>query len=148
MTPHLRSTPILSASRRLTLLAFALVTTACAGGSSVTLPTTPAPPNTPTPGWLTIQLDTPRSDDGAVQFLVSGPAIDSARVVGYDGYSSVVPGEADLLVTGSIAGGTVAQIRIPDLARASEYRASVVAAAARSTYALQDLTGYRALLVR
>jgi hypothetical protein len=112
------------------------------------MPTAPTPPTTPTPGWLTVQLDTPRSDDGAVQFLVSGPGIDSARVVGYDGYAAVVTGEADLLVTGPIAGGTVAQIRIPDLARSSEYRASVVAAAARSTYVMQDLTGYRALLVR
>ena len=51
-------------------------------------------------------------------------------------------------LTGSIANGTVAQVRIPDLARSSEYRASIVAAAARATYVLQDLTGYRALLVR
>jgi phage tail tube protein FII len=74
--------------------------------------------------------------------------MDSVKVVGYDGYSAVANGEADLLITGSIANGTVAQVRIPDLARSSEYRASVVAAAARATYVLQDLTGYRALLVR
>ena len=148
MTAPTRSTSATLSPRRLGLLTFAWVTTACAGGSSPTLPSNPTPPAAPTPGWLTVQLDTPRSDDGAVQFVVNGPGIDSARVVGYDGYSAVVTGEADLLVTGPIASGTVAQIRIPDLARTSEYRASVVAAAARSTYVLQDITGYRALLVR
>lgn len=148
MTAPIRWTQLIHTSRRLALLAFAGVTTACAGGSSVTGPVTPPPSNTVTPGWLTVQLDTPRSDDGAVQFLVTGPGVDSARVVGYDGYAAVLNGEANLLITGTIANGNVAQVRIPDLARSSEYRASIVAAAARTTYVLQDLTGYRALLVR
>jgi hypothetical protein len=101
-----------------------------------------------TPGWLTVQLDTPRADDGAVQFLVSGPAIDSVKAVGYDGYAALVNGEANLLVTGALTSGTVAQVHVPDVARSAEYHASIVAAAARATYALQDLSGYRAVLVR
>jgi hypothetical protein len=51
-------------------------------------------------------------------------------------------------VTGAIGSGTVAQVYVPDLARSAEYHATIVAAAARNTYTLQDLTGYRALLVR
>ncbi len=148
MTVQISCTRLLPTVRRLALLAFAAMTTACASGSSPTLPVTPLPPAVPTAGWLTVQLDTPRADDGAVQFLVSGPGVDSIRVVGYDGYAAVINGEANLLVTGSVIGGTVAQVRVPDLARSSEYRASVVAAAARASYNLQDLTGYRALLVR
>lgn len=148
MTPRLRWADLLLTSRRLALLALAGVTTACASGTSVTGPDTPPPSNTVTPGWLTVQLDSPRSDDGALQLLVTGPSVDSVKVVGYDGYAAVINGEANLLITGTIANGTVAQIRVPDLARSSEYRASIVAAAARATYLLQDLTGYRALLVR
>ncbi len=148
MTAQLRWARVLHTSRRLALLALAGVVTGCASGTSVTGPVTPPPSTAVTPGWLTVQLDSPRSDDGALQLLVTGPGLDSVRVVGYDGYAAVVSGEANLLITGSISNGTVAQVRIPDLARSSEYRATIVAAAARATYGLQDLTGYRALLVR
>lgn len=133
-------------SVRLLLFVVVALATACAGGSSVTGPSEPTP--TITPGWLTLQLDTPRSNDGAVQLLVTGPGIDDAKAVGYDGYAAVVNGTANLLVTGAITGGTVAQVHVADVSRANEYQASIVAAAVRSTYALQDLTGYRAVLVR
>jgi hypothetical protein len=147
MTAATRDTRRFSRSITPASVAFALLATACGGGSSVTGPTTP-PPATATPGWLTVQLDTPRSDDGAVQLLVTGPGIDSVKAVGYDGYAEVVSGEANLLVTGSVGAGMVAQVKVPDVARLAEYHASIVAAAARTTYVLQDLTGYRAVLVR
>ena len=113
------------------------------------LPTSPTPVVTPpTAGWLTVQLTTPRSDDGAVQLHVSGPSVDSVDVTGYPGFATVTNGAADLVVTGAIASGTVARIHVADPARASEYRGSVVAAAARGTFAVQDITNYRAALVR
>ena len=148
MTVLSRLAQLPTPSSRLALFTLAMVTTACAGGSSITGPVTPPPSNPVIAGWLTVQLDTPRSDDGAVQLIVTGPGVDSVKVVGYDGYAAVVNSEANLLITGTISNGTVAQVRIPDLARSSEYRASIVAAAARASYVLQDLTGYRALLVR
>lgn len=129
-------------------MAALVLATACAGGSTATGPDSPPPPPVATPGWLTVQFDTPHSDDGAVQLLINGPAVDSVKLIGYDGYASVVNGEVNLLVTGAVTGGIVAQVRVADLAHASEYRASIVAAAARTTYQLQDLSGYRAVLVR
>lgn len=129
------------------LVTFLLV--GCAGGNSVTGATTPPPaPSGPEGGWLTLQLTTPRSDDGAVQFYITGPGIDSVRVQGYDGYASATGTAGYLLVTGSIASGTVGLVHVPDLSRAVEYRATVTGAAARRTYVLQELAGYRGTLVR
>ncbi len=120
-------------------------------GSQTPTGTSSTPPSTnpaaPTSGWLTLQLITPRSDDGAVQFLVSGPGFDSVRVITYNGSAVVSGNNANVVVTGAVSGGTVAQLHVADLSLAGQYQAQVVAAAARTTYALQDLTGYRALLV-
>lgn len=134
-----------SVAARIGALVFAAGVAAC----SSSLPTT-STPVTPPPsdGWLTVQLTTPRSDDGAVQFQVNGPTIDSAVVTGYDGLATVTNGSADFIVTGSITSGTVALIHVRDVARSGEYRGSVVAAAARGTYATQDVTNYRTTLVR
>jgi hypothetical protein len=141
----------LAGNHRATALAFAssLLLLGCAGGNSLTGSTNP-PPSSPVPtgGWLTLQLTTPRSDDGAVQLYISGPGIDSVRVQGYDGYASQSSTAGYLLVTGAITSGTIGQVYVPDLAHTTEYRATVTGAAARSTYALQDLTGYRVALVR
>ena len=109
--------------------------------------TGPTPPAGPTSGWLTLQLITPRGDDGAVQFLVTGPGFDSVRVITYNGSAMVSGNNVNVVVTGAVSGGTVAQVHVADLSLAGQYQAQVVAAAARSTYALQDLTGYRALLI-
>ncbi len=114
------------------------------GTSNTPAPTTPA---APTAGWLTLQLVTPRGDDGAVQFLVTGPGFDSVRVISYNGSTLISGDNANIIVTGAVSGGTVAQVHVADLSLAGDYQAQVVAAAARSSYALQDLTGYRALLI-
>ncbi|HEY3933833.1 MAG TPA: hypothetical protein VGL65_04380 [Gemmatimonadales bacterium] len=106
------------------------------------------PPPTATGGWLTLQLVTPNFNDGAAQFSVRGPAIDSVKPVGYDGFATIESGTANLVVTGLIGNGNVAQVHVPDLTLASEYQASIDAAAARQTYVLQSLDGYRAVLVR
>ena len=124
------------------LVLFALA--AC--NSSSILPTTPPP--APTGGWLTLQLATPRTDDGAVQFSVSGPAIDSVKIVSYDGFATIDNGNANLIVTGQVGNGDVARIFVPDLSHTSQYQATVAAAAVRGTYVLQALDGYRAVLVR
>jgi len=118
----------------------------CACSSQVT--TAPSTPATPTGGWLTVQLTTPRTDDGAVQLSIVGPAIDSVKIMSYDGFESHSATVADLVATGTISSGDVARVHIPDLSRTTEYHASVSAAAARDSYALQVLDGYRAVLVR
>lgn len=119
---------------------------ACSSAATTTGPT-PVPPAA-TGGWLTVQLTTPRTDDGAVQLSVSGPKIDSVKLVTYDGFETNSGTQVDLVATGNIANGDLARIYVPDLARTTEYQVSVTAAAARDTYVLQALDGYRATLVR
>ena len=126
--------------------AFVLVLAAC--GSSASSTTAPPPPPVQTDGWLTLQLTSPTGNDGAVQFAVTGPGIDSVKIVGYDGFATTDNGVANLLVTGEIGNGDIARIHVPDVSLTLQYHATVAAAAARGTYNLQLLDGYRATLIR
>jgi hypothetical protein len=136
----------IASNHRPALAAVSLLLAAC--GAQSPTGSTPVTPVTATAGWLTVQLATPRTDDGAVQVSVSGPGVDSATVVGYDGFSVVGNSAADMVVTGPVTNGTIARVHLRDLSRASDVHATISAAAARGSYALQDLTGYRAVLVR
>jgi hypothetical protein len=113
---------------------------------SATAPTTP--PAGPTGGWLTVQLTTPSTNDGAVQLSVIGPAIDSVKLVGYDGFDTNSGTQVNFVATGSIVSGDIARLYVPDLSKSGAYQATVTAAAARDTYTMQQLDGYRAVLVR
>lgn len=132
-------------------LLLALFAAACgaAGPTDATpAPVAPVAP-APVPGWLTVQLDTPNTNDGAVQVVITGPALEAAEVAtGYDGITTVEQGTAYLVVTGAVTDGAVARIRVPDVGRAAVYTATVQAAAARGTYALQPTAAYRVTLAR
>jgi hypothetical protein len=134
------------AHRKLSALAFVGVLSlgACSAGAA----TDSAAPAGPTGGWLTLQLTTPRTDDGAVQLSVSGPQVDSVKLAGYDGFDTNNGTQVDLVATGNITSGNIALIYVPDLSRTGEYHASVSAAASRDSYSLQTIDGYRAVLVR
>ncbi len=139
----------LASNHRLASVAVLCTLAACGGGSPTGSDSTP-PPVTATSGWLTVQLATPNSDDGAVQFVISGPGVDSVRTVSpYTGHAAVsVSGTGHLVITGSIASGVVARVWVRDVTKASQVTASVRAAAVRTTYSLQDVSAYRALVVR
>jgi len=132
---------------RVLLLAVPAVFLAAACSSTASVDTSSAPP-APTGGWLTVELTTPRNDDGAVQFAVTGPEIDSVKVVGFDGFGVVNGAEADFVVTGNVTSGIVGRVYVSDLSHVSLYQATIAAAAARNTFQLQSLDGYRAVLVR
>ena len=137
----------IASNHRFSLAALALLLAAC-GAQSPTSNTPVLPPVAAVSGWLTLQLTTPNSDDGAVQLVVSGPGVDSAKVLGYDGYAVVANTNANLIVTGIVTNGSIARIFVRDLAQTSNVRAMVLAAAVRGNYSLQNLSGYRAVLVR
>lgn len=122
----------------------ALFLGACSADTTTTLPL----PAGPTGGWLTVQLTTPNNNDGAVQFSVSGPRIDSVKLVTYAGFETHTTTQADLVATGTVVSGNLARIYVPDLTLTTQYQASVSAAATRDSYVLQSLDGYRAVLVR
>lgn len=126
------------------LLALAVLTTACASGSG---PTTSTPSGNP--GWLTVQLTTPNSDDGALQLAVSGPTIDSiAAASPYEGFGVATGSNAFVLVAGSVTSGNVVRFKVPDVDRASQYTVTVQAVAQRGTYALRPTGAYQATIVR
>lgn len=134
---------------RRAVAALAVVVLAACGGASPTGPSTPTPPPVlATAGVLTMELTTPNANDGAVQFAVSGPAVDSIRPIGYEGTTAALAGQSQAILTGALTTGAVARVYIRDIAKANEYRAWVVAAASRGNYQLQDVGNYRAVLVR
>jgi hypothetical protein len=129
------------------LFSLALLT-AC-GGSDPTQSTTPPITATATAGWLAIELDSPNTNDGAVQIAVTGPAMSEARVEApFDGLGTLSGTSAIVVVTGPLQDGVVARIRVPDIAKSAQYSATVQAAAVKGSYALQTLTGYRATVIR
>ncbi len=139
----------LASNHLVAVAAVAVLTTACGGSSPTGTDQTP-PPVTASSGWLTVQLTTPNSNDGAVQFTVAGPGVDSVRVLPpYSGFVRVpAQGTGHVVATGSIESGAVARVWVRDVAKASQVTASVSAAAVRGTYDLNSLTGYRATVVR
>lgn len=128
-------------------LGYAAIAAGLVACSSTDLPGDPVIPPAGA-AWLSVQLATPRTDDGAVQLHITGPAIDSAAVAGYEGFATVTNGAADLIVTGPITSGTIARIRVADASRIAEYRGTVVAAATRATYVTRDVSTYRVTLTR
>jgi hypothetical protein len=121
-----------------------LALTGCAKGS-----TGPSDGGPATPGWLTVELNTPNTDDGAVQLRVSGAQVDTVRVANaYQGFGVASSAGADLVITGGVAKGVVAHLKVPDVNRSGRYTVSVVAAARRGSYELRALGEYRAAVVR
>jgi hypothetical protein len=137
----------LSDVRRVMLLLLLLLAISCRDG--LTDPQTPNPnPEPATAGWVSVVLTTPNGNDGAVQLTLSGAPIDSLQLTG-SGFASLLNGSGKLLVTGTVQSGIVARIWVQDVRATARYQGSVDAAAARSTYQLQDLTqGYSLRVTR
>ena len=120
---------------RAMLVAALLGVTACGGGSDLSAPLS---------GPLDLVLQTPADNDGIVLVEVAGGTVDSVTALSYRTESSSV-GTAPLriVVSGALHDGKLVRIWVPDRTRASDYSATVVEAAARGTYALQDVGEYR-----
>lgn len=135
----------LSDVRKIMLFLLLLLAISCGDGS-----TDPShPDNVVQPGWLSVALTTPNANDGVVQLSLAGGRIDSLEVTGGHGFAMLVNGAGRLLVTGDVGSGVVARIWVPDTRAFAGYSGSVEAAAARSTYQLQDITqGYSVQVTR
>jgi hypothetical protein len=125
------------------LMALSLALVACGAGS----PT--GGDQSATPGWLTVQLTSPNTDDGAVQLRISGPGIESVMPQApFDGFGSASGNTGHIVLTGVIGSGNVARFRVSDVNRATSYSVTPVAAAQRGTFALRSTASYRATVVR
>ncbi len=102
-------------------------------------------PSGPVPGVLTLELVTPRTDDGAVLLTVSGAPVRSVEAAspGYQIFS-VIPDTvtARVLVTGDIGAGALLKLHVADTRRAAAYRATIGQAASRASFEQQGLAGY------
>lgn len=85
-------------------------------------------PEAPQPGVLTVTLTTPFPDDRAVLITVSGPGEATAVVDAGSGYTvHARPGGTSFraAVFGRLSSGPLVRFTVPDVGRASAYRATI-----------------------
>lgn len=95
-------------------------------------------------GTLTLRLDTPNADDGAMTFQVSGGVIDSARAVNQSlrVFTRAEGGTVVGVVVGTLSGGAVITLHVPDVGAAAGYSATVLEVADRQDALRASLAGY------
>ena len=96
-------------------------------------------------GTLTLRLTTPNLDDGAIEFSVTGPPINSAvavtaslRLFTRRVDDSTMVG----VVVGDVANGALVTLQVPDVGAAAAYRARAIEVADRQDVLRESLTGY------
>jgi hypothetical protein len=103
-----------------------------------------SPPDIPTPGLLGLSLSSPNTNDGALLLTITGGVVTDVQPA--TGYTLASAGTGTstvrVVLTGSVSSGLVAQISVPDTRKAGSYLISVDQAAARGTYAIQNVSGY------
>jgi len=122
------------------IMAGAMGLAACAGE-----PLTGPDPNPAQAGWLTVEFVAPSGDVGGVLFTFNGGPIDSIR--GNAGLQAFARAANDaswqvLLIGRPLPAGAIGAIHVPDVARATDYRATVIQVAARGTHEQRDPAGY------
>ena len=106
------------------------------------LPPGPAPPPSG-PGFLQVLLETPRNNDGALLFTLSGGPLDSLRVS--QATLLTAPSGANdqqVIVAGDVRAGVVLRFWVPERANVADYRAVLNQVATRGNYLQQSLTSY------
>lgn len=101
-----------------------------------------------TPGELAIQLTAPTTPPGAMVLTVSGGPI--AGITPTNGIEGALSTDADgthVLLVGSLDGGVVAVLKIPDAALARRYVIRIDQVADGTTFALLDPAQWAASLV-
>lgn len=101
--------------------------------------------HTATPGFLTLTLSTPNSNDGAILFKVTGGTIDSVAsgsAMVKSGSYTINASYTRVVVAGDIVDGAVARIHVPDVSASANYTVTVEQAANRVSFAQQNLSGY------
>jgi hypothetical protein len=104
----------------------------------------PTGPTGPTAGTLTVTLDTPNADDGAILFGVTGPdmtqiaASDPALYFRYAQDGS----EVTAVLVGDLADGALITFRVPDIDAAASYVATIDQVADQGNELRDPLAGY------
>jgi hypothetical protein len=92
---------------------------------------------------VNVVLATPRDDDGAVMFSISGGPVDSISTIGYGLFASrTAPDAHRAMVNGDIVDGPIARVWLPDRLAIGDYALSIEQVATRGTYQQQQAAGY------
>jgi hypothetical protein len=100
--------------------------------------------DSPTPGILKVNLTTPSGGgDAAILLTVSGPGVlmSAAPGAGLRLFKQQLGATNHFALTGTLGGGTILTIEVPDIGKASSYTATIQQVAT-TTYQLRGLTGY------
>ena len=123
-------------TRALISLALVGLAAGCGGGSG---------PSGPTPGVLTLTLNTPNTGDGALLFRVTGGVVDSiaGSAMVLDGSYNTFPGNLTrVVVAGPITDGVIAHLYVPDVGKVSSYVVTMEQVTANSNFAQRSTAGY------
>ncbi len=126
-------------------LAAALLS-ACGDGAGAALA-----PEAPQPGVLTVTLTTPFPDDRAMLITVSGPDEATAVVDGGSGYSvHARPGGTSFraAVFGRLSSGPLVRFTVPDVGRASAYKATIQEVVDPASSVRPSTSGYGLAITR
>jgi hypothetical protein len=102
----------------------------------------------PPPGWLDVRLVTPNLNDGGILFAIGGARIDSVRT-SYPYFVAHAETETQwrVVVGGTISGGVIARVWVPDVRAAARYETTVLEVAVRGTLAQRATAGYSVQVV-
>lgn len=120
------------------LAAAVVLASSCGGGDGKGL-------TEPTAGIFKLSLVTPNADDGALLVTITGARVSQveAAAPSYQIYTAQPDSlTTKVLITGNITAGPLFLVHVPDTHRRSAYRATVVQAASRTTFAVQSVTAY------
>ncbi len=106
------------------------------------------PDDTINPGFVTVTLATPNSNDGALLLTLSGGTMDSVQAsAGTIFFAPTGTNTFRVMVAGTIADGPVVRFWMPDRRNVAQYLATLEQAAVRSTFVQQDISGYSLSIV-
>jgi hypothetical protein len=106
----------------------------------------------PTAGDLAVDLTTPNSDDGAIQFVATGTngATISALSQGCSGCKLFVVKVSDTqykgVITGNLSAGTLFRVSVSDAKHVSNYSVLIVGVSSRTFGMRTSLSGYSVTL--
>ena len=144
MNPTLKATARMRGGRRNGILLALLALTFGGCGSE-------PPTAVPVPGRLTLELVSPRSDDGGILMTVSGPGMSDVQVASsaYGAYHRLASGsELRLAVIGRLASGPIITMAVPDIGKAGRYQATITEVANTQDVVAASLTGYSIKVTR
>jgi len=99
----------------------------------------------PVAGMLTVSLHTPNAGaDGAILLTVTGPqALTSVTAgAGLRAFSEPLSTVTKIALTGPLSDGAIVSIGVADVAKATQYHATVQGVAASADFQLRSLGGY------